>query len=285
MKIVCTVNANESIVGVASTLSAMGDIAQTYSWNQATNSSLDMIDELHPDIIMCESREIDAGLVMGLTENPSIKLVCFGMSVPASVTPALICFPNELKPEHIKLINRKQYPAIQIAPAANIARFYNGVYNKQCESDIFYLSDIPAQTIYPKIGVLSSVIDSARLRILGPVKLPLSQYCGNASLETLCNAMKSTKVALDVNGTHMYDYAINKVCCCSTVESSFLPKMEDILKYVTEEKLRKKAIKNAYEHVSSNHTYFHRLRDIFTLIGHEEMAISTMSKLSQVLHD
>jgi hypothetical protein len=125
--------------------------------------------------------------------------------------------------------------------------------------------------------------------VIGPARLPIPYFVGNAPLDVICDNIKSTKLGLDFMDKHIYDYAINKIFCMSFDSSTVVPQLtpenfgDEIRKYMASDKLRNKHIKEAFDLVVNGHTYYHRVKTVFDMLGHEEIGKAALSKLEKVL--
>jgi len=283
MKIVCTVNSNRLIVGLASALSTIEGLSVIY-WNPHIKNAIDMCDEIHPDMILCETAEVDPGLRIALESYPDIRVVLFGIAT-GNIKPAIVCFSNNIPKQHMRTIVQDKFPAIQLQNAANVAQFYKGEYNALYSSDALYISDEPL--ISATFQILMNIGKQHRLRIIGPSRIAVPQYVGGGSLNAVCSTIRSTKVGLDFTGNFVYDFAINKIPCLSPIESEasiLLTPDLDITKYIKEDKLRKKLIKQAYEITANGHTFYHRIDELFKELGQPEVGQKALAKLESILN-
>lgn len=283
MKIVCTVNSNRLIVGLASALSSIDGMNVVY-WHPRVKNAIDMCDELQPDMILCETSEVDPALRMALDSYPQIQVVLFGIAA-GNIKPSIVCFPSHIPKAHMKAIVQDKFQAIQIQNAANVAQFYRGEYNPAYASDALYISD--EQLIAEAFGMLLDIGQKHRLRVIGPSRLNIPQYVGGGSLNAVCSTIRSARVGLDFTGNFVHDFAINKIPCLSPIQSDvsiMLTPGLDISKYLFEEKLRKKLVKQAYEITASGHTFYHRIDELFTELGQPEVGQKALAKLESILN-
>lgn len=287
MKIVIGAGQNENVAGVAGSLASIGE--QVIIWDKARKPAIDMFDEIHPDVLIVESKDVDKALLIGLDDNRQTKVALFGMFAPAGVNPTVMCFPSELSKVQVDMLTKAQKtPWLQMQPAANVAQFYNGKYTPDYDTDFLFISDIEYNLVGATLGVLSELTDKYKTRIIGPNRLPFAEYCGHTTLAGICNAIKSTKIGVDFYGKHLYDYAINRVCCISSLKNDIVPVIDpslDLKELVESKKLRDKYVRQAYNVVREKHTYFHRTNELFAMLGHEEIGKLCMAKLDEVVHD
>ena len=288
MKVVCSINSNDVQQGLGAALSAMVGV-QIFQWDATRIPSLDMLDSIKPDLLICESKEIDRALQIGLEENKSVKLVVFGVHCPGGIIPSLLVAPPTLTPQQIGMINvNNKYQMVQIPPAANLVHLYGGKSLASLASDFLYISDLLPENVMPYLDTMHQVGEKHALRIAGPVKLPLVQYCGMVQLPTMCDMIKSTKIALDIGNKHLLDYAVNKTFCISTQANELFPVLSDgvdIKKFLTDPKLRNKYIKEAYATTIVKDTYFHRVADMMEKLGCPDMAQAATNSLNKVINE
>ncbi len=271
MKIVATHHIDDQFIGIASTLTAMN--TEFFFWQKDVKPTLDMFDELKPDVLICRTVDLDQTVLMALTEYPKTKLVIFGINAQTRVAPSLICYPENLSDERIQKLNPNNIPYIKFRHAANLAKYNRGKYTETYSSDILYLSDIAnvSDTLIP--NVISSLLDR-KIKIVGDVPMGgFAEYLGTVDSKTASDMMASTTVAIDFLNKHYLDYAINKVFAISSEKNNAVPMfteesyLQDIDKYMSSDKLRNKHIKQAFEYAVKEHTYFHRIKEMFDTMG------------------
>ncbi len=283
MKIVCTVNSNRLIVGLASALATIEGMNVIY-WHPQVKNAIDMCDEIQPDMILCETAEVDPSLRIALDLYPQIQVVLFGIA-NGNINPAIVCFSNHIPREHMNVIVQGKFKAIQIQNAANVAQFYRGEPNHIYASDVLYISD--EQLIPQTFGMLLDIGKKHKLRVIGPSRLGIPQYVGGGSLNAVCSTIRSARIGLDLTGNFTYDFAINKVPCVSPIKSDaaiLLTPDVDITKYIKEDKLRKKLIRQAYEVTAGGHTFYHRVDELFKELGQPEVGQKALAKLESILN-
>jgi hypothetical protein len=138
------------------------------------------------------------------------------------------------------------------------------------------------------VQYVSLLTEEHDVKIVGHVRLPLPEYLGICSLQTLCNLISSTTIGLDFSNKNSYDYAINKVFCISNLPNTIVPTFtkeslaEDVSKYLGSKKLRNKHIKESYE-IAKENTYFHRVAEIFEKLGYDKENKESLKKVGDLL--
>ncbi len=281
MRIVTTLNENEHIVGITSALEAGG--YNPIYWDKSRKPAFDMFDEIRPDILICESKEIDKATEIAINEYKT-KVVLFGMYFNKQITPSLLCYPSDITKANIERIHKSDIPYVQLQKAADAAKYINGTYMEEYASDALYISD-SVQNAIQYIDPLHEIAEQHRLRIVGHVKLPMAEYIGQVNLPQLCSLIKSTNIGIDLGGRHLYDYIINKIFCVTTLEQDYMPNIKEFERFAKEPKLRKKFVKEAYQQVKDNHTYFHRTKEVFDQIGYPEIGVKLLEVLGNKVND
>jgi hypothetical protein len=271
MKIVATHHLDEQFIGIASTLTSMQ--SKFFFWQKEVKPTLDMFDELKPDVLICRTVDLDQTVLMALTEYPKTKLVIFGINAQTRIAPSLICYPENLSDERIQKLNPGNIPYLKFRQAANLAKYNRGKHIETYSSDILYMSDIPdiSHTLIP--NVIFSLLDR-KLKIVGDVSMGgVAEYLGAVDSKVASDMMASTTLAIDFLNKHYLDYAVNKVFTISSEKNDIVPMfteesyLQDIDKYLSSDKLRNKYVKQAFDHTINGHTYFHRVKEIFDAIG------------------
>ncbi len=287
MKIIATAPNMPEMQGLASTFTALE--YNFMFWDKKAKPTFDMFDEIKPDVIILTAADVDQTVVAALQEYKATKVVFFGVTVPDGITPSLMSYPRKLSTPQLAKINSGGLPYVQIQPAADVAKFSKGKYNKQHTSEILYITGLPYQeTLIPHI--LCSLLDYD-IKIVGPRPIPFAEYVGNVNLKILCDLMKSTQIGLDFMGLHTLDYAANKVFCLSSDKNDVVPYFtqesykDDIARFLNNHKLMDKHIESAYDHVISSHTYFHRTADVLNGLGYDKEAKKCIEYLEKHLND
>lgn len=278
MKIILSHLPDDIFQGLGATFFAMGE--QCTFWEKHNKPTLDMLEEIHPDIVMVRDYEVDETLIMGQQDYTNTKYVVVGHNFREDFKPDLVYIDNP--PVTVK------YPSMESKPSANLAKYCSGKYVDEHRSDILFLSDF--DTSGSIISNILATLDKYRVRVVGDYPIAIPQYVGRDNLATINNLIASTKIAVDFTGRHHLDYAINKVCCLSSEVNDFVPYfgLEDyetkFSEYISIEKLRKKAIKQAYKKVlDESATYFHRAEELFIKLGNKEAAAKAIAKMEYIL--
>jgi len=277
MKIILSHSQNDLFQGLGATFFAMGE--QATFWEKGSKPTLDMLEEIQPDIVILHDYEVDETAVIGAQDYSQTKFVVVGHNFRDDFKPALVCVDKETENAN---------PIMVCRPAANLAKYCSGKKLEEHASDLFFLSDFDTSgSIIPNI---LTTLDKHRIRVVGDFPIPIPQYVGRDNLATINNLIASTKIAIDFTGKHHLDYAINKVFCLSSEENDVVTSfgLEDyesqVFKYLDVEKLRSKEVKKAYKKVlDTSATYFHRAEELFIKLGNKEAAAKAIAKMEYIL--
>ena len=173
--------------------------------------------------------------------------------------------------------------------AANFT-YHNISANSNYLTDIFYYSQTSTLTI---LQHLIEIEKRYQIKIVGPTKLPLYSYLGVSSVADMLTFAKSCKIALAFDMNTLYTYLVNKIRCVTICKNDIYPYVEQsqqlisnihsLLHDKTAQEENDKRIQQAYNSIISDHTYFHRLKDIFHLLGYEQQSQECMTVLNKAL--
>ena len=284
MKIVITQTNDDIIMGVAAALSSIENVIL---WNPNTKPVMDMFDELSPDVLICQQSSVTMPIKEAVSEHKKTKIVLFGVVPPADLRVDLLCAPDNIPIQQMERLYKGNIA--QLGRGADLARFSNGKAQARHSSDIFFLSDIPPNiNNTASYNTLARLTTHYRVKVLGPAPMPIASYVGNADLKIVCDVIKSTKIAIDYDHKHCFDYAANKVFCLSNKQGMFPTissdcAIHDCAKYLNNDKARDNVIEANYDLVVNKHTYFHSVAEIFNKIGFENIATKSLAKLQETL--
>ncbi len=274
--------------GIISTIGVLDnklDNIRMINWNPSTKPVFDMFDELKPDLIICNATT--APTMQKAIDEYGTKLIVCGGIPPNNLKPDLVLF-SDLVPDMVK--KHCESPYINVKKAANLGKFRGGKFEEDKKTDVLYYASQPtSQTNEADIlSILSGM--SYQFKIIG-YRRPLIQYIGQTSVYETANFFASAKLSIDIGGQQEYDIAAQKGCCLSNQDSDLFPSVTDVSveqwskrieELLEKDKLRASIAKSAYKKVISEHTYFHRLVDIFNNLGWSEEAEQTSEILKEL---
>ncbi len=282
MKIVISYSPNHPVLaGLVPTLQVINE--ETVVWLPQNKAVYDMIEEVKPDIIFMDDQLVGPSFISAMKENPHIKVVLFGVSFASQLNPSLTCLPTNIA-EHVKnnLIN-DNIEYIIISRAANIVQYRNGTMSSDYECDVFYWSVKPVDD--ETFDVLCDLVQTnLKVKIGGPFKVPLPQYVGNLDIYDVSNFMVSADLALDFNYISELDYVANKT---KLLRYPYIPTSKDIIEFIQLNKPNfgydELMLLDHRVRILKNHTYFHRLNDIFKKLKMDDLAQQSLKRLEDFI--
>ena len=197
-----------------------------------------------------------------------------------------------------------------VPPAADIADYTNGKKYDFLESDVCLVGgkwSYKGQTIDSWFLPLCGKDSKLNIKIFGNRSWGIPQYCGNISNVWVRHAFKSAKVCPNISEPHAQVYGIelnercfkllsNKCPCVSDYTESlatdvFFNGEIEFAKTPAEYRQKIEAVVNGdliidvergYNTVMSNHTYFHRVAQIFQILGLEKESKNTLDIYQQI---
>ena len=189
-------------------------------------------------------------------------------------------YADALKQHNVKSVVVED---LDLQPAANTSEFYRVDYDEKCASDVLYI-DLPGSNglieMLPYIKALFSL--GYKIKIFSQNNLSTPSYLGAINIAESRTLISSTKICLDYNGSCIYDCAAMKTFCLSTQENKLFPSFdsistceEQIKHFLSQPKLVKKIIKDAYKVVMDGNTYKDRATQILELAKNEQPTLVT----------
>lgn len=203
-----------------------------------------------------------------------------------------------------------------LCSAADVFDFTNGRVRPELESDICFVGGrwgYKAQTLDPWLLPLCHPDAKYNIKIFGNQNWGIPQYCGTTVQPFTRDALKSAKICPNISEPHSQDFGydiierpwklLSNKCFCISDYVEDLAKLipHGIIFAKTPEEFREKVdfylkpenigyrestVINGYDTVINNHTYFHRIRDIFSwyfMTTEVEKVNQTYSRVKQQL--
>lgn len=254
MKIIATKHYNVIINGLISALNLIED--NTILWEPKTKPIFDMFEELKPDCIILHQEHLNKHVVEALEYYKPLSII-IGIYKP-EISNSILCYPSNIPPAIKKNIQN----GFEIRLAANIAQLKGGFYIDNMKSDVVLIYNQPlSKQCINLLNILDGkfAYENLSIKVIGGLSPSIFNLGHTTIQENLC-FMQSTKVCLDIDEHILYDCAANKCFALSTSEQDIFPNnLDELEKFVQEEKLRRSIIKKAYKKVMGEHTYFHRV--------------------------
>ena len=265
MKIVISKTNDPYLQGIIAAMALSHDVIV---WEDKYKPFFDMMEELKPNIVVCQSHQITAQMFQTLQKH-NTKLIVDGLGNWTDIKPDLILFQN--KPSDIVIKNLGDIKYYCVERCANTAQYRGGSYHKSLKSDVLVITDDFTPEMEQDIWRL---IDKYQVKIVGKNKIHLPTYLGNASHAAIMDLMKSTKIALDYNEHMLYNYIYNSVFCITSVPNQFCWYGNDVVqlvdKYIDKPQCRQNKKKKARQLLlKEKRVYEDKVVDIFNLLGNK----------------
>lgn len=289
MRTIVTVPSNQQPAnGIVSTLSLLSNKTndiKVVHWNPASKPAFDMFDELKPDLVLCDGQT--APSMSKVIKEYGTKLIICGSMPPHGLEPDLILFSEQV-PEMI--IKHCEYPSLAIKNAADISKYRNGKFSEDKSTEILYYASQkePQNNEASILGLLSGL--KWQFKIIG-YRRPLLQYVGRTSVYETADFFASAKITIDINSAQQYDVAAQSGFCISNksglfphIEEFSPEEWEDTIEVAMQDEHKRGVVSSqAHEEVIANHTYFHRLAEVFEKLGWNDEQQLTLETLSKVV--
>jgi len=195
------------------------------------------------------------------------------------------------------------YNVVSMLNGADLFDFHNGSYNNIYESDICFIGGrwgYKAKNLDPYLVKLCHPKYDYNIKIFGNQNWGIPNYCGFINDEDAKHALSSSKICPNISEPHSNEYGYDIVerpfkllsNKCFVI-SDHVQDLEDIIKgivyvkspeefkekidyYLNNEEERSSIANLGYSEVMNNHTYFHRIANIFTNINLQHEADHVM---------
>ena len=252
MNIVFSKTDNIKIKSLINTLSVCGH--QVIIWDDKIIPIADMLYRNKIDLLF-----IETDLAIKYENLINCNCIIYGIFVPDKLLDKckLLIYDKDIKKSIKNNINFENAYAIDFAADYSIYR--KGIFKEKYKSDVLYFSDY--ETSEENIELINRLMydTSYNFICVGKHYIPVPCYFGNLFQENRIHFMKSTKVVLNLSKQMFYNSSVNKICSSNN--------FDEIRDLVHNKNKREAWIKQNYKESIENHTYFHRLKDIFELIN------------------
>jgi len=233
--------------GVAGALSTLGH--EVVAWQPKVKPVNDMAVEISPDMLIIEPDDVTHSFPAAL-DRCDAKLVMMGVGSWDELTPDLFCVTHHT-PETI--LKNLDSPWVRMTHCADLAHFPIVDGDERYMSDVLCIVDRPIGI--EQMDVLyNHIVDGERVFVVGEFRVPMPQYLGQVTTRETSLLMASTKLGICFDEQHPHDYAIRD----TPVHSSVPP-----------------------EQLNLRETYYHRVAEIFGVLGYEKESQKAMEKVPQ----
>lgn len=273
--------------GIASTLKTLESCCdlELFIWN-SEKPLMDVLDEVKPDIVIVYQHQANIALDIA-AESFNFNYI------------ALTSSPLQLKKQPIAYITDKKYTAnflnyqnntLTVKPSANVAQIHNGHVSEILHSDIcIFNNDIRLGREHSTI--FEWLVTNYNTKIFGPQKVECLQYLGDVNIFERADAIASSKVCIDLGNFACLDSSYLKVAPIvlngdNPLYKNFksIKQLEEAVTHIIDHtKDRNKYCNAIYKDVLKNKTFYHRIADIFTVIGDHTRAKQCLNKLKELV--
>ena len=276
IKIDSSLGYNPTLDGICSVLSLVND--GIYIWDADNQPAYDSFYECQPEVLVCMDRGITPTLSNVLKEYKDTKTIAIGPDIPDYFNPSLACYGGA-----------SGDGLYDLQPAANLIDFPSRPTKEKYKSEISIISDNES-------SILGGLSDFAIKCFSYTTKLKHPNYIGRIFPDEISSILASCSVYLDTDGHNdlLLAAMANRCPCLSAnktiFEAEYMPKVAsleeliDCLKMLAFKKtFREEHVEKCYKFTVENHTYFHRMSDIFSLLGYEEHSEDCIKKIEEYL--
>jgi len=195
MKAVFSFKEDRLTSGIASSFQACDDVDVIY-WTPGSKATMDMFDEIQPDVLVCETSLFGPEMSIAASRYPNARIIGIGKESDAFIPSLLIT--NE---------QSNNCPVLPPVGAANIAQINRGNYESVLSTHILSFTD--DINIGSKVGeILDEVCSSYQTKLYGKQKINLPNYLGNMEPRARSNALASSQIYLDLDGETWFDACV-----------------------------------------------------------------------------
>jgi len=276
VKVDSSIGYSPVLEGVCSTFSEIN--GGIYIWDSNTKSAYDVFYECRPEILICLDRSITPSLSNVLKEYEDTKMVAIGGDIPDHSSPTLTCYPNA-----------SGDASYDLQPAANLIDYPQKPAKEKYKSEISTISD-------NENSIINGLSNFSVKCFSYTKKLKYANYVGKIFPNEISSILSSSMVYLDTDGHNdlLLAAMANNCACFSANRTIFtteympragnLKELIDCLKtLIFQKSFRKSHIDKCNDFVMNNHTYFHRVSDIASLLGYKEHSENCISKIEERL--
>ena len=275
------------IQGLASALKTLEESCdmQIFLWN-LEKPLMDVLDELRPDIILLYQQHIDVTLDIAAQDLDFNYIALTGTPVQIKKLPIVYITDNNYIGQFINY----QKQTLISQPSANVAQIHNGQDSDKLASEVCVFNN-NVQLGAEHVKILEWLAANYNTKIFGPQKINLPQYLGDFTIFERADAIVSSKVCVDLGNFDMLDTSYLKRAPVVLNGTNDLYKnfksigqLEEILKSLTNNKKeRQQYCKAVYNNILQNKTFYHRVAEIFSMIGDQKRSEKSLNKLKELV--
>jgi len=267
----------------------------TALWNPQYKPTLDMFDELQPDLVFIHPAQIDQSFVVACQEF-NFKFIIIGDSWIRDAEENFVSLPKNPSLVMTSPMTSKNFPAqwptLSPRHGARVAQIHNAKFDPKLESEVLVITS--GVEMKGDIETVCHFLTSNyRTKIIGSNGILSHHYLGDVSIFERADFIRSSKVLIDFLGAQCWDaqYLRTAPVCAQNV-SPMIVTFRDIASLSTSvDSLLKKPM--AYQqytdacfaNVCDGNTYFHVVSEIFDKIGEPDIAQSLKQRIKELIDD
>ena len=274
------------ITGISSALKTLEDTCdiEVFVW-KAEKPLMDILDEIKPDLIFLYQHQANITLDLA-AESLNFDYIAFSSS-PLQLNKKPIAYITDR--EYVTNFINYQQNTLMVKPSANVAQIHNGQNSNTLQSDIsVFNNDIQLGPEHLKI--LRWLTTQYNTKLFGPQKIAMPEYLGNTDIFERADAIKSSLISIDLGNFSCLDIAYLKVApvVLNGVHELYknfksIKELEVILNNLIKDKERKEYSNSVYQDVIDSRTFYHRIAEIFQVIGDSERSQGSLNKLEELV--
>ena len=275
------------ITGLSSALKTLEDTCdiEVFIW-KAEKPLMDIIDEIKPDLIFLYQHQTNITLDLA-AETLNFDYITFS-ATPIQLNKKPIAYITDQ--EHISNFINYQKNTLVVKPSANVAQIHNGKVADMFKSEIsVFNNDI--QLGLEHLKILQWLSAKYNTKLFGPEKIAMPQYLGSTDIFERADAIKSSLVSIDLGNFSCLDIAYLQVAPVVLNGSNELyrnfksiKKLENIIDtLLSKNQERKEYCDSVYQDVINGKTFYHRIAEIFQVIGDSERSQGSLNKLKELI--
>jgi len=247
-------------------------------WTPQTYPVYDVLDEVKPDIIFIDLKQVNRLIIAALNEYPHVKVVLFGQGVPRDMNPSILVASPTTSPMIRKNIESEDHATLYLRNSANIVDIFNGQYNPDYECDIAYICNvIKPDTYEDQIVKLANLAERYKIKVVGSARIAIPQFLGSITYVATADLYRSASFSLDYYGDQQLDIAANGGFAMPA--NLTLDEMYSILDDKRDGKKTSKAINALQRSILYSDTCYHRLIEILDTLQLSDISLKAKQKL------
>ena len=241
-----------------------------FAWNHLNKPAFDLFDEVVPELVLCDINFVTQEFLDAANESDA-KIIWFGKALQEGFTPDLVVIENSIPTVLKKHLENGIAPVFYLNAFADLVKYSGGVTDERLTCDVGFVcsSFDPAKMKTWKL--LLEIGHRFNMKVVGhPVPVPY--YLGRMEDSRYIDFLKSSAIALDIDGGNLINNAANGIFTVSNVVNKLFPTItlkdydEVISHHLDCPEVREKITKEAQTMVLQSDTVYHRLADIFDML-------------------